>query len=222
MTTLFDSEATCGLCGTKSIHTAIGSTNSFGPSDLDLRPPPMKRDTMSYWLAECPKCHLICEDLESPPEGSSKIVSTSRYLSLATDKDVPDLCRMFRTWSYLADQIGMSTKAATSLLYSAWAADDANDAGIAKGERIAAAARFTQLRNSAQPYPEQKGTAELLIADLWRRAENWTLALQEANRGHEVADDPFIKRLCAYEARLIGARDTARHTVAEESKTSSR
>jgi hypothetical protein len=218
MTTLFDSEKTCGVCGTKSTHTVIGSTNSFGSSDLDLRPPPMKRDTMPYWLDECPKCHLVCEDLESPPEGSAKVIATSEYLSLAKEEDVPDLCRIFRAWSYLADQIGMKTEAATSRLHSAWAADDVSNAAMAKAERIAAAARFSELRDNKQPYPEQKGTAELLIADLWRRAENWPIALKEANNGCEIADDPFIKRLCVYEARLIESRDTARHTVEEVGK----
>ena len=41
MTTMFDKAVECSICGEKSNHTVIRSTNSFGSPDLDRRPPEM-------------------------------------------------------------------------------------------------------------------------------------------------------------------------------------
>ena len=41
MTTMFSKAVECSICGEKSNHTVIRSTNSFGSPDLDRRPPEM-------------------------------------------------------------------------------------------------------------------------------------------------------------------------------------
>jgi len=47
MTTLFMTSVDCAVCQSKQEITQIGSTNAFGSMDLDMRPPPMQRDTLS-------------------------------------------------------------------------------------------------------------------------------------------------------------------------------
>lgn len=37
----------CAVCGKESEQITLASTNTFGSPDLDLRPPEMKRSTMS-------------------------------------------------------------------------------------------------------------------------------------------------------------------------------
>jgi len=46
MTAVFPQEQTCAVCGKKSTHHVLGSTNTRGPSDLDMRPAPMARWTL--------------------------------------------------------------------------------------------------------------------------------------------------------------------------------
>ena len=43
MTTIFQQTVTCGHCGTENEVIELGSTNSFGSMDLDMRPPPMRK-----------------------------------------------------------------------------------------------------------------------------------------------------------------------------------
>jgi hypothetical protein len=50
VTTIFEEEATWAVCGSKQTVQEIGSTNSFGAMDLDMRPPQMKRSTMHLWV----------------------------------------------------------------------------------------------------------------------------------------------------------------------------
>ncbi|MBU06018.1 MAG: hypothetical protein CL877_08750 [Dehalococcoidales bacterium] len=53
MTTIRDEEQICAMCGAKSTHRGIMSTNAFGSPDLDLRPPEMERSTMGSILRGC-------------------------------------------------------------------------------------------------------------------------------------------------------------------------
>ena len=50
MTTIFEEEVTCAVCGSEQTVQEMGSTSSFGPMDLDTRPPPMQRGTMEMWV----------------------------------------------------------------------------------------------------------------------------------------------------------------------------
>ncbi len=53
MITIRDEEQICAMCGAKSTHRGIMSTNAFGSPDLDLRPPEMERSTMGSILRGC-------------------------------------------------------------------------------------------------------------------------------------------------------------------------
>ena len=50
MTTMFRATHKCAVCGEMETYYEIGSTNSFGSPDLDLRPPQMQRGTMGEWI----------------------------------------------------------------------------------------------------------------------------------------------------------------------------
>jgi hypothetical protein len=50
MTTIYEEEVTCAVCGAKQTVQEMGSTSSFGPMDLDTRPPPLQRGTMEMWV----------------------------------------------------------------------------------------------------------------------------------------------------------------------------
>jgi hypothetical protein len=50
VTTIFEEEVTCAVCGSKQTVQEMGSTSSFGAMDLDTRPPPLQRGTMEMWV----------------------------------------------------------------------------------------------------------------------------------------------------------------------------
>jgi hypothetical protein len=213
MTTIARNKVRCQSCEAESEQTVLTSTNSFGAPDLDLRPAPMKRDTMNYWLQQCPQCRIICPDITEPPVGAKAVVAGPQYLALARDTGIPDLCRKFRAWGFLAETLGLAQAAADAHLHAAWAADDANAPLIAKSQRLAAVALYTPVRDRKKVDPEQPGSAEILLADLWRRSENWGNAVREAKQGLNVATEDCIRELCAYEIRLAESNDAACHTV---------
>ena len=64
MTTMYQDTVKCYVCGKESKQTVLGSTNSFGSQDLDLRPPEMMRGTMEYWAHECPYCGYIAKNID--------------------------------------------------------------------------------------------------------------------------------------------------------------
>ncbi len=41
MTTVFPQTVKCSVCGAENEIMVVGSTNAFGPTDLDTRPPEM-------------------------------------------------------------------------------------------------------------------------------------------------------------------------------------
>ena len=68
MTSHFNRRIVCAICGDEAEHALLGSTNAFGPYDLDLRPPPMARHTMQFWVQACPTCGYTAADISKAKE----------------------------------------------------------------------------------------------------------------------------------------------------------
>lgn len=79
MTTIFEEEVPCAICGSKQTVQEIGSTNTFGAMDLDTRPPEMKRSTMRLWVHECEQCGYVAPELGTAPDGAGRIVASAEY-----------------------------------------------------------------------------------------------------------------------------------------------
>jgi hypothetical protein len=63
MTTVFETAVTCAVCGREQSVQEMGSTSSFGPMDLDTRPPPVRRHSLWLWVHECEECGFVCRSL---------------------------------------------------------------------------------------------------------------------------------------------------------------
>ena len=80
MTKIFQSTRTCFVCGAKSKHMDLASSNSYGSPDLDLRRPGMIRYTMGQWVQECPDCGYVARDLEEKnPLGKAKVKAVRKF-----------------------------------------------------------------------------------------------------------------------------------------------
>ena len=130
MTTYCSSTVKCAVCGKSSEHPEIMSTNEFGAPDLDLRPAPMKRDTMNTWVKECPHCGYVGSDLSAECK-----LSTEKMTELYNEVEVmhewpskPGIsARKFAKLGNILATTGKHQDAAWQFLCAAWAFDDLGD-----------------------------------------------------------------------------------------------
>ena len=215
MTTFLNENTRCAMCGQSSEHTSIGSTNSMGSPDLDLRPPPMKRHTMSVWIQECPHCHHIAPNISSIA-GSKTDFDSADYKAILADEQFPELARRFLAYAYLVTKSSPDT-AGRALLHAAWVCDDAYLKEAAATCRIEATTCF--LRDRPLEDSEAGATKALVVIDALRRAGRFEQAESECNVLSSYANAVgLLRNVLEYQRRLIARRDDAAHTVAETSK----
>ena len=95
MTTMYADTRTCKNCGQDSEQIILGSTNSFGSPDLDLRSPPMVRDTMDTWIQVCPHCKFCAPNI-AKAKVPERPVTDPEYLAAFEDERFPELARRMR------------------------------------------------------------------------------------------------------------------------------
>lgn len=224
MTTIFQEEVNCGLCGHGQVVDEIGSTNSFGAMDLDTRPPEMRRSTMAYWVHECEECGYVAPELEKTVATDAKRVATPDYRQALSRGDRAKLANRFVCRALLEEAAGDLVSAGWRRLHAAWACDDADQAEEARVQRLAALDLFAQARAAGQHAMKSvEGGDELLLADIARRAGEFGRALEFCAAGLALPEVPaFVTSLLMLQQALVRARDTACHTVAEADEVPSK
>ena len=114
MTTIFQQSVTCGHCGTENEVIELGSTNSFGSMDLDMRPPPMERDTLAQQIHRCQGCGYCAPDL-GERIGADGLLESDNYRALLADERYPDLARKVIAYAFLAESSGDLRAASTRI-----------------------------------------------------------------------------------------------------------
>ena len=123
MTEIFELSVTCGHCGAVNEAIELASTNAFGSMDLDMRPPPMERDTLAQQIHRCQGCGYCAPDLEEPV-GADGLLESDDYRTLLADEAYPDLARKFIAYAFLAKSSGDLGAAAWAYRSAAWVCDD--------------------------------------------------------------------------------------------------
>ena len=179
MTTIFEEEVTCAVCGSKQTVEEIASTNSFGAMDLDTRPPEMKRSTMAHWVHECTECGYVAPELETAADGVRRVVASADYRAELRRADRVRLANRFVCRALLEVAAGDLASAGWRRLHAAWACDDANQGEEARVQRRAALELFDQARTAGQRAMKSVvGGDELLLADMARRAGEFERAAE--------------------------------------------
>src|SRR5262249_6696974 len=140
MTTLFPQKETCFVCGNISEHTVIGSTNTFGSPDLDLRPSEMQRSTITHWIQRCPTCGYCARSISTGPEIAKQIVTSPEYVEQRDNPAYPALANQFLCWALIQAADGNDAVAGRAALDAAWICDDeqaAEKADICRRKAIA-------------------------------------------------------------------------------------
>lgn len=211
MTTYFHRDVMCSHCQKPSEQRGLGSTNSFGSADLDLRPPPMQRDTMDTWLEQCPHCGYVAGDL-STPDAQSARVDTLEYKAVLADPLFPELARRFLARALLdQDNLG---QAGHWRLCAAWVCDDADAPEKSVVCRLKAAETLMKLK----PFPDTEAgcTQGAVFVDVLRRGRAFAQAAWECEAllSYESARD-VLRQVLEFQRQLIAANDAEPHTVAE-------
>jgi len=200
-------ETRCAVCGTESRQTRFRPIPPEGAPDLDLRPGEPLRATMPAWLQQCPHCGYVAPEIAHAHPAAAEAVGTAPFRALIADGTHPPLSRRFLAYAYVLEESGALHAAAEATLQAAWAADDARKPDLARAWRGEAVALWR-----AGPPLDAEQTVR--VVDALRRAEAFDDAGATAD-GLAAGHPPeAVASVIALEQRLIGLRDSGRHTVA--------
>jgi hypothetical protein len=215
VTTIREVHETCMICGVEADFTALGSSNTLAPPDLDTRPAEMMRSTMHLWVRRCASCGYCAPSIAAGPEDAERTVRSEAYARQAEDDSVTELGRRFLCWSMVLEAAGEFAGAGWASIHAAWTCDDDGRPAPAETCRLRAADLFVWARSAGQRFAEQAGGEEALLADLLRRCGQFERAEDACDAGLRGEPEPLLRKILEYQRRLIGAKDRERHTVDE-------
>ena len=202
----------CRNCGTTNKITELCSTNAFGSSDLDLRPPEMQRSTMDTWLQLCSHCGYVAADITEPPADPT-ILESEPYLTALLRTDYPELARRFLAHAVTLEQIDPAN-AGQAYLESAWVCDDAGHSEQALESRTKAANCFNQCR----PFADDATGVGLgtVLVDILRRSKQFDEASKLCTMllDYESSND-VIQEVLKYQQQLIAQQDVDAHMISD-------
>lgn len=190
----------CAVCGEESVQQELAFVRTSGESDLDGRPGPLIRDTMRYWLMECPECGFIAEDIAIDPKvARDKIMDKYRPFDELTDTPVAARFAKFARYQIWH---GEMHKACDYFLYAAWACDDMGEIGRARAMRLFALDIANDL--AASLLPHRRAYYMLIKADLLRRIKNYDKLLEMDENDESLGPNDRLKLRWEKELALLG------------------
>ena len=216
MTTIFQQTVTCGHCGTENEVIELGSTNSFGSMDLDMRPPPMERDTLAQQIHRCQGCGYCAPDL-GERIGADGLLESDDYRALFADERYPDLARKFIAYAFLAESSGDLRAAAWAYRSAAWVCDDEVDNHVISAIkcRIEVLRLMEGLRLNGQSFTDDPITDSILELDLLRRSGQYSEVLACAHALSEKELPEMLQSISAFQQQLANAGDSSCYTVSD-------
>lgn len=208
-------DVACPICGAINRPGRLLSTHSFGSPDLDLRPAPDEGRLLAYMIEVCNACGYAASCLDdTPKEGAATAMASAEWKALVSTKDLPALAAAFKRAELIAHNSQEILEAVWMALRAVWVCDDERPSA-SSGLRRGAIARIQQAHAAGTPFVAQAGGEEALIAELFRRAGDWSAAEEWAKRGLGITDNPIIHSVLLFEQHLVEARDGLVHQIEE-------
>jgi hypothetical protein len=214
MTTIFQEEKRCFICGQTSQHTGLGSTNRFGPPDLDTRPPEMMRSTIYHWIQCCPTCGYCAPDLAQGSPSAGRVVNSEPYLQQKADLTYPILANHFLCWAMLQEAAADYPSAGWAAVHAAWACDDAGATTAAAASRRRALILFEQAAARGSTIAAEAGVAEAIRADLLRRSGQFEQVELVSQQGLASQPEALVAKILRFQQALARQQDAGCYTVA--------
>lgn len=200
----------CAVCRRTSEHVFVRSTNAFGSSDLDTRPPAMMRDTLCFLVRECPRCGYVADNLQEKTSVKPRFLKSDVYRTCDGTLFQWKLASRFYRLYLIQCRDGQKRKAFFALLHAAWACDDAGDRENAIRCRRLALPLITEL---IEENPADREELILVKADVLRRAECFD-ELKEY-LAETLPRDVLSERILSFQSHLADKRDAACYTVSD-------
>lgn len=180
----------------------LGSTNAFGSMDLDMRPPPMERDTLDHQIHQCSECGYCSPDLEDDDGMATGAIHDQAYQAILTDQGYPDLARRFLACSHLANAAGNHRLTAWAMLRAAWVCDDwgteyTRESSLCR-DRVGDALDCLHAQGSS--FANDQQTDEILRLDLLRRAGHFEEAIIAASRLRSTLLSDILEKIAAFQS----------------------
>ena len=208
MSTFRKMKQRCGVCGKSNEYNVMMSTNSFGSSDLDLRPPGMRRYTMNCWVQECPDCGYVSSCIEDKPRFSMELLSSDKYVTCGGMAMNGQASKFYR--AHLIDmEKGDLNSASYHILCAAWACDDGRDTVNAANCRSIFLEIFEKLRET-EP---MNSTKMVQRADIMRRVGLYEKVIEEYSP--DDFDEDILKKIVAFQIERSKARDGRCYTISD-------
>lgn len=225
MSRMAPKEVVCGVCGkTVEVFVVLSTSELRGP-DLDLRPPPMRRNTIHSWVTQCPSCGYAARNIEEGFPGAAELLMTPAYRESDGLKCPYPRNDKFVKAALLSHHRGNLSQAAECYLFAAWCADDALEDGGGRDWKIfgtqcrrRAAALYEELWASYRQNNRVEGRLCLRLADIHRRLGDFdrAAALCEDAQGDRVLQqNPPALAMARYAEALCLQKDATVHTLDE-------
>jgi len=215
MTNARAGELTCAICGLASEQNVFLTTSMFGSPDLDLRPPPPHGANLALWVQLCPHCGHCARDISEALDGAADVIRSAAYRAELDHPERPALASAFLCLALIHEAAGQLAHAGQSALEAAWVCDDEAALDAARDCRRRSIAYFERARTVGSMVTEQHGGAEMLLADIHRRAGLFADAQKLCADGMAKADEEQLKIVLEFEARLARAGDAEPHAIEE-------
>ena len=175
MTIIRDLDQNCSVCGKSSPQPALFSTNTWGYPDIDFRPAPMQRDTMSTWILECPHCGYFAGKLNEELEIPKEFLKSKAYLTCDGNEFISKIAIRFYRRFMIEREIGNDAACFLNLQHCAWSCDD-NEDPLAKDIRMLA---MPYLERTIGQNTKEKEALMLIKADFLRRTSQFDRMIEE-------------------------------------------
>ena len=221
-TTMSSRKYKCAVCGNESSYRVITSTNAFGPSDLDLRPPEMQRSTMPLWVQECRNCGYVASEISDSCDVSPDFLKSEEYLTCEGRNFESDLAARF----YKVHMIEMKRENIVggfyAVLHASWSCDDVNDTENAKICREKAASLASEILAVKSMDDSERASLTLMRADILRRAGHFREVISEYS-AMKFKDDgrnnpDVMNAIVKFQVERARANDTKCYTVEDAVK----
>jgi len=216
MTMIYPTTVTCGHCGAENYGSTIASTSEFGSMDLDMRPPPLSRDTLEASIQECSNCGYCAPDIETWI-GKEGALASREYKDILADKDFPETARRFMAYGALAESSGQLLEAAWAQRSAAWDCDDHGRKHVQSSRRCRKEVlRLLKLLHlNGRYFTEDRITDAILELDLLRRSRQFHEVRTCADTLANVELPEVHQAILAFQLRLAAAGDSACHQVSD-------
>lgn len=207
----------CHKCKKTSTVICLVSTNAFGASDLDCRPPEMRRSTMRAWIEKCEHCGYCSPNIESENGLTIEFIQSEEYQSILNNSELPSLCIEFLCWAKCAEKLENYGDAAMAYVHASWVCDDhfSPNSNESIEQRKKAINCLLLAHQNGQKAIQSEKNDELLLIDLYRRTSQFDSAIKTAEENFNLDGKDFIEKIAAYQIQLSKEKDNDVHKVSE-------